>query len=780
MRTLIRTTGLVFIGALLFAFLVPVPTFDDPLSTVLLDHDGILLGATLADDDQWRFGPSARVPDRFARAAVAYEDRRFRHHPGFDPLALLRAAVQNLRAYEVVSGGSTLTMQVVRLSRGDRPRTYLEKLVEIVLAVRLELAADKEEILALYAEYAPFGGNTVGLEAAAWRYFGRPPDRLSWGEAAALAVLPNSPALVHPGRNRELLRSKRDELIERLVRRGIIDRVDGELARAEPLPSVPLAIPRTAPHLLARAHSEGVRGRIRSTVVARAQRRATRVVAGHAARLRGMGIDNAAAVIAEVDTGRVLAYVGNVGDPADGGEGVWVDVVTAPRSTGSILKPFLYAAMLDAGEVLPTELVPDVPTRIGGFAPENYDQTFSGAVPASTALARSLNVPAVRMLRSFGVARFYRTLRRLGMTTLHRSPDEYGLTLILGGAEATLWDLVGMYAGLGRVVNRFGGEDEAAPVPSPPVYRLDGEHPSWTEKKTAPLDPGACYETLRGLLEVTRPGVERSWRRFASSRRIAWKTGTSYGHRDAWAIGITPGHVVGVWAGNADGEGRSGLSGSTAAAPILFDLFDTVEPSGWFAVPESRMTEIEVCAASGMRPTAACAERMRVTVPLSALPGRSCPYCRVVHLGPAGRRVHGDCESVERMRSVGWFVLPPTVEWYYRRAHSDYRPLPALRADCRSSGAGSGPELSCVHPADGSRVFVPVQLDGRIGRVVFRAAHRRPETRVFWHLDETYVGETSGIHRLGLAPEPGDHTLLLIDEDGEEVRVSFTVLAREP
>jgi penicillin-binding protein 1C len=389
-----------------------------------------------------------------------------------DPLALVRAAASNLRRGRVVSGGSTLTMQVVRLARKGRPRTLVEKTIEVILALRLTASLTKEQVLGLYAAYAPFGGNTVGLDAAAWRYFGRDARRLSWAETAALAVLPNAPSLVHPGRNRELLLAKRNRLLEALRARGSIDALTADLARREPLPPAPERLPMLAPHLVARVRGETAARRfragdaspwVRTTLRRAVQERATAILGRHRRTLSENGVWNAAALVLDVPKGEVLAYAGNLWPPGPDEHGEHVDVVPARRSTGSVLKPLLFASMLDAGEVLPAQLVPDVPTHLGSFHPENFDRAYSGAVPAAQALARSLNVPAVRLLRAHGVDRFCAVLRGLGITTLDRPGEHYGLALILGGAEGTLWDVTGVYAGLARsALSRSEGEARAA------------------------------------------------------------------------------------------------------------------------------------------------------------------------------------------------------------------------------------------------------------------------------------------------------------------------------
>ncbi len=791
----LRTAGIAAGSFLAFWLFVPVVPFDDPLSTVVLDRDGELIGASIAADGQWRFGVADAVPEKFADAITCFEDRRFYWHPGVDPLALGRAAVSNLRGRRIVSGGSTLTMQVVRLARKGRPRTLGEKAIEAVLALRLSLSLSKRQVLGLYAAYAPFGGNSVGLDAAAWRYFGREARQLSWAETATLAVLPNAPALVHPGRNRDLLLAKRNRLLDRLRESGTIDALTADLAKLEPLPLAPEPLPMLAPHLVARVRAERVARRfraedpspwVRTTLRKAVQARAMEIVARHQRALEENGVHNAAVLVVDVVTGEVTAYVGNQWPPGRDDQGDHVDVVPARRSTGSVLKPLLYASMLEAGEVLPAQLVADVPTHIGAFHPENFDRAYAGAVPASQALARSLNVPAVRLLRAHGVERFAAVLRRLGLTTLDHPGAYYGLALILGGAEGTLWDVTGVYAGLARSA-LAANDGEARRAFEAPRYRVERfgsavRASSSRESKggASPLSPAASYLTLQAMLEVERPGDELAWRAFGSARKVAWKTGTSYGFRDAWAVGVTPEHAVGVWVGNASGEGRPGLTGHSAAAPILFDLVGTLPGAGWFAAPRAVLEDVDVCARSGMRAGPQCETRRAELVPHAGLDSPPCSFCRLVHADDAlAWQVHADCEPLASIRTLRWFVLPPALETHFRRFHADYRPPPPYRPDCRTAlGALGSGSLSFVYPREGAAVYVPVEIDGSLGRVVFEAAHRDPRARVFWHLDDEYQGETVDMHQLALAPRPGDHTLVLVDERGETVSRRFSVVGR--
>lgn len=393
-RICLLAVGLTLLLAAGFFLALPRTLFDEPFSATVWSRDGRLLSAKVAPDGQWRFFPTDSVPGKFRTAITTYEDKRFDRHFGVDPLALARAVGQNLAAGRIESGASTLTMQTIRLSRGGKPRTFGEKFVEAVLALRLEMRCSKEEILALYAAHAPFGGNVVGLESASWYYFGRSARDLSWAESALLAVLPNAPSLIHMKRNRERLREKRDRLLDRIRSGGHIDSLTCALAKLEPLPEAPEPMPMEAMHLLGKMRT----GALRSTLDADLQGRVNALARRYNAQYRGNRINNLAVVVMDVRSGEVLAYAGNVYDPGDRSAGTGVDVIPARRSSGSVLKPILYAGMLDDGTALPTMLFPDVPTYYRDFTPQNYNRTFDGAVPANRVVERSLNVPSVRML----------------------------------------------------------------------------------------------------------------------------------------------------------------------------------------------------------------------------------------------------------------------------------------------------------------------------------------------------------------------------------------------
>ncbi len=771
--------------AVAFWWMLPDPLFSEPLASVLLARDGTLLSARIAADGQWRFPPLTEVPGKYRRALLEFEDKRFEHHIGVDPLALARAIKLNLTHRRTVSGASTITMQVARLARAggsngegaDRalPRTYAEKVLEMLFALRLEMSYSKGQILATYASHAPFGGNVVGLEAASWRYFGRSPQSLSWAEAATLAVLPNAPSLVTPGRNRATLKAKRDRLLQRLREAGALTELDLRLALAEPLVDAPLPLPNGAPHLLEtlRVQHPGL-SRFETTLDASLQAAATQMVHDRAQVLAREQIHNTAALIVDNRSFEVLAYVGNAEWSTRNELGLAVDIIQRPRSTGSVLKPFLYAAMLDGGQLLPHMLVADVPTQYSGYSPENFDHAYRGAVPADVALAQSLNVPAVRSLKEYGVERFYDLLHRMGMSTLTREPQDYGLTLILGGAEGTLWDITGMYANLVDIARH------TTPGPPPPRHSLHVLQTSQAIALPSEFTPAAAWLTLNALLEAQRPAEEAHWKSFASSRNIAWKTGTSWGSRDAWAVGSTSRYTVAVWVGNASGEGRPGLTGATAAAPLMFALHDRLNPAPWLTQPILDMKRVDVCRDDGFLANEEC-ERTVDWIPAASHFNRQSPYHHLVHLDRGGRfQVDSSCEHVANMQHVSWFVLPPAQEFYFRRAHSSYRELPAWRTDCQRSGGadGRGP-MEFLYPNPAERIYIPMELDGVRGRTVFEAVHRDRDARLYWHLDGVYLGTTQTFHQLALDIPPGAHVVTIVDAAGNRLSRSFEVLARE-
>jgi penicillin-binding protein 1C len=773
------------------------PPFPADYSTAVLDRDGDILRVFLNDREQWHLPPrpDAAVPEKLTAAVLLFEDGRFWSHPGVDPFALLRAAWSNLRAGRVVSGASTLTMQVARLMR-PKARTLIHKLGEMLLALRLEYRYNKDDILRLYLDHAPYGGNIVGYRAAAWRYFGKDPARLTWGEAATLAVLPNAPGLVSPTADAGRLKQKRDQLLQRLQAQGHIDSSTGSLAQREAIAAGVHPFPRLAPHLTRRLKGAG--RWLQTGIDIRLQRQAAAQVRRYAGFLRRLGVQNVAALIAETGSGQVRAYVGSQDFSDHQGLGQ-VDGVVAPRSSGSLLKPFLYALAMDEGLALPQTLLEDIPLQYGTFAPRNADERFSGLVTARQALVRSLNVPAVHLLRQYGIFPFYHFLQEAGVSTLFRRADDYGLPLIIGGAEVNLWDMAGLFRGLGQE-GRFASLDLLAEAG--PGTRL--------------LSPEAAYLTLEVLRQVDRPGAEYYWRQYQDRWPLAWKTGTSYGHRDAWAVGVSPQWVVAVWAGNFSGGGNANLAGAATAGPLLFDLFNALpkdERRRWFVPPPS-MGAVEVCAISGYTAGSHCPDKIQVPAPAAMKALTLCPYHRTLFVNrpsvnrPSVNRPSVNHASVNRSptdtvaveqapvglggdplvqaaveqvcslcwgeaghRAEQWLVLPPEVA-----SHVSFIAAPPSHRSSCPAQAEAVP-LRLVYPRPGSRLRLGRDFDGAVQPIVFRAAHRDDRRTLHWYLDQRYLGQTRLRHTRAVTLEPGWHTLEVVDQSGHRSRSRFMALA---
>jgi len=753
---------------------LPRILFNEPYATVIESNDGELLGAKIASDGQWRFPAQDSVPEKFKKCVVYFEDQHFYNHPGFNPVAMLKAIRENNNAGKIVRGGSTLTQQVIRLSRKGRHRTYFEKIIEMILATRLELRYSKNKILELYAAHAPYGGNVVGLEMASWRYFGVQSPQLSWAESATLAVLPNAPSLIYPGKNQQKLLQKRNRLLLKLQREEIIDRQTYELAIAEPLPQKPYDLPQIAPHLLERSAKNHEGQHIKTTIDIALQHRVNQIAKYYYNQYKQNEVSNLAILVVDIQNRNIISYVGNA--PTDAEHQKDVDIISAPRSTGSILKPFLYAAMLDEGELLPNTLIPDIPTQISGYKPENFNLTFDGAVPAHRALSRSLNIPAVLMLQDFGVNKFYEELQKFRLRDISKQPDHYGLSLILGGAESNLWDLCRTYAGLSSTVDYFNRHDakyrsnEFAELNYKYGFKTDFGFESF--QKTI-LGAGAIWLTYNAMEEVSRPEGDEAWKFYDSSLKIAWKTGTSFGNRDAWAIGSNSRYVVGIWVGNATGEGRPTLTGVSSAAPILFDVFNLLPRKKWFATPLNDLEEVEVCSLSGYLAKEDC-PKIKQFVPLNGKATKVCPYHKTVHLDKTEKfRVNSNCENIADIVTKSWFVLPPVMEWYYKSQNIEYTALPPFRGDCASGMSGA---MDFIYPKANTKIYLTKNFNSEIQPVILKVAHTNRDMELYWYVDDVYKGSTKTFHEFAIDAVSGFHYVTVVDETGNEIRRKIEIV----
>lgn len=772
----IKLLILLGLGVYLF-FCLPKPLFKAPHATVVESAEGDLLGARIARDGQWRFPTLDSVPYKFEKCILLFEDQYFYAHPGFNPMAMGKAIWGNITT-DKRRGGSTITQQVIRLSRKGSERSYTEKLVELVKATRLEAGYSKKEILNMYATYAPFGGNVVGLETASWRYFGLSASRLSWGQMAALAVLPNNPSIVRPGRNEETLSRKRNQLLKKLWKTGVIDETTYTLSLLEKLPGKPYPLPQLAPHLVERIKQTSEGQRIKTTIKTPLQRELNRLAAAHYSQVKQNEIYNLAIIVMDVASKEVIGYVGNA--PTDNAHHKDVDVITKSRSTGSILKPLLYAGMLDEGRILPKTLVADIPTSINKYQPQNFNKQYNGAVAADVALARSLNVPAVRMLREYGLDKYYSNIQKMNMAGINKPPGHYGLAMILGGAESSLFELTKTYAGLAHTLNGFNSSSSEYVSQAFKGYTFIRKNPSELHQKKilsaqpAVFSAGAIYNTLETLRMVNRPNGEENWHFYEDAQPIAWKTGTSFGFKDAWAVGVTPQYAIGVWVGNADGEGRPGITGIQAAAPLFFNVLRSLPSDGrWFEPPYDDLIAIKTCTKSGMKASPYCPETSQTAVPLAGQYSKPCAYHRQLYLNKNETyRVHSDCYELDQMKAKIYFTLPPAMEFYYTSTHPEYKVIPPLHPACGLEGELP---MTFIYPKNNEDVILPKNFDEAINDVVFKVVHRNAKTKVFWYLNHTYVGTTEDFHELAIVPDIGTYVLTVVDSDGNELKKTIKI-----
>ena len=740
------------------------PLFKGDYSAVILDEQGEILRVFLNTAEQWHMPPdeAVPVPAKLVSAVLCFEDKYFYLHGGVNPYALLRAAAQDISSRSTVSGASTLTMQLARLLK-PKSRTIFNKLLEIFQALKIEALYSKEQILKLYLDHAPYGGNIIGYRTAALKYFGKWADHLTWGEAALLAILPNAPAVIAPGLDNSRLEEKRNRLLKKMLDLKIIDRETLNISLAEPVPVTIKDFPMSAPHLAAALQLQHQGMYVKTTINKQLQDDLTVLVAQQKEHLGYLGVKNVAVLVVETGSGKVRAYIGSQ-DFFDRETQGQVDGVMAPRSTGSILKPFLYALCMDEGMILPGSLLKDVETHFGSFSPVNSNFRYSGLVPAREALIRSLNVPAVRLLSEYGLYKFYMFLKRAGMSTLFRPYFDYGLPLIIGGAEATVFDMAALFRGLGN----YGTFS--------PLKLLEGEGDA--EKGLSLISPGAAWLVLDILKEVSRPEAEYYWQQYQEQWPLAWKTGTSYGQRDAWSIGVSPQWTIAVWAGNFSGEGNPNLKSGNSAAPLLFNVFNYLpksrEKAHWFARPDTVLTLVKVCKDTGYLATAECPATEYVPAPQFMRSFVPCRYHKTVYVTTDEKySVCSLCWEPGKYKKVSRLLYPPDVVQYLRTRGQLINRIPPHKPDC--PGLVNTKAVQILYPLENSKLWIPRDFYGTYEKITCKVAHRNTNQVVFWYLDSVYIKETTGDHNLALSLDKGWHELLVIDQDGQQDNVKFFV-----
>lgn len=753
------------------AFPPPLPRQRDT-STLVVARDGTPLRAFADADGVWRYPASAdSVSPLYLQALLNYEDRWFWRHPGINPWGLLRAGKQWLFEQRIVSGGSTLTMQVARML-DPHTRTPWGKAKQLLRAVQLELHLSKAQILALYLERAPYGGTIEGVEAASWAYLGKPASQLSHAEAALLAVLPQSPSRLRPDRHPEAAQRARDKVLERLVSLGVWSREEVDDARIEPVVTRALQPPLHAALLAQRLRSAQPRAaRIESTLDIGLQRTLEERVSSYFSQLPER--TSAALLVVDNRTLEARAYVGSVafGDKQRLGH---VDMVQAWRSPGSTLKPFLYGMALDDGLIHSESLMVDAPQSFGGYRPGNFDAAFNGPVSAATALRLSLNVPAVDLLDRVGSARFAARLSHAGINLQFPHGSAPNLSLILGGTGARLEDLVGTFAAFNR--NGIAGRVRYTAQDAVIERRL--------------MSPGAAWITREVLESNPRPGYGTGTFDVTGRPRVAWKTGTSYGYRDAWAIGTTRHYTVGVWVGRPDGTPLPGQYGAVTALPLMFEVVDSLPRQAGDAstapMPAS-VAQADICWPTGglAEQTAAplCQRRMPAFVLDEVVPPTFAEReARLWQPGlqrfqvdaRTGLRLSPECSRPHEPVQCEIARWPALLSPWLPQAQRQASQLPALSPDCSDDGRESGGTLHIEGLNDRATLARAPNAEHGV-RLQLRALGN--DTTVDWLLDDRWIARTEGARLFQRDfDEVGEHTLTALAADGAWTQVRFRIL----
>lgn len=729
-----------FLLGVLAVFLVPIPKLKQKQSSVLYDKNGSLLSATIADDGQWRFPIEGNLPKPLKQSILAYEDAYFYKHFGVNPISIAKSIYLNVKEKKVVRGGSTITMQVMRMYRGNQSRTIPQKLIEILGAIKLEILYSKEEILTLWATMAPFGGNTVGAQSAAIRYYERNLDELSLSEYATLAVLPNSPAMVHLNRNKNELLRKRNFVLEKLWSEKKIDSINYQLAIREELPTFSPIVEQKAFHYLSFLRKKFPNQFVfHSNLQPHLQQSTQEILNDYAHRYQLDGIQNAAAIIIDNQSNEIVSYVGNV--TKQNGAIQYVDCSQGLRSYGSLLKPFLYAFSIEKGNFLPNEQIKDIPTNINGFIPKNFDRQYRGVVNMDEFVSKSLNIPSVRVLNYVGIESFYGHLKDdLKLSALHNDAHHYGLSIILGGAEASLYDMARIYKGLVRNYNGY-------PYPYNAPKHLAGE-PVQKESEQV-YSAQTIWHTLQAMQSVNRPADEQQFFKMGGEK-IAWKTGTSYGHRDAWSVGSSQDYTVAIWVGNETGDGRYDLTGVKKAAPILFEVFRELKKAQPFQEKIRQGKTVQVCKQSGR------------------LSGRFCPTIYEISLADVSHQLR-NCNQHEKANNGEIiFKTDPVVAYY----HDEFFGIKQKKQNLIQK------QIQFIYPEKNAVIQVPKKLNEEYAQILAKANSNYESAEIYWYLNGKFQQKTIKNHQISLPVEEGEHSMYISDQYGNEQRVHFEVVKR--
>ncbi|MGZ4010008.1 MAG: penicillin-binding protein 1C [Flavisolibacter sp.] len=748
--------GCLFLTFFLLNLIFPLPDKIE-YSTIILDKDGQLVNAYLTKDQKWRMKTELNeISPLLRKTIIAKEDKYFYYHPGINFFAVGRAAVMNVLRMRRTSGASTITMQVARALHPAK-RNLISKSVEMFRAFQLEWKYSKDEILQMYLNLVPYGSNIEGVKSASLLYFNKYPDHLSLAEITALSIIPNRPSSLVIGKSNDIIIKERNRWLRKFADDGVFPRKEIEDAWAEPLNARRISVPHLLPHLSYKLKT-GLGGNIIQTNInLNTQLKVEKLTADYTRGLRLENIKNAAVVVIDNKTHSVVAYLGSASftDTTDGGQ---VNGAAAVRQPGSTLKPLLYGLCFDEGLLTPKTVVNDVAVNYNGYAPENYDRKFKGPVTVEYALDHSLNIPAVKTLELLGKDKLINKLSQCNFKQIQRDQRKLGLSLILGGCGATLEQLTGLFSAFANNGAYF----------TPQYLRSDS-----SSKRVQLLSPAASYMITEILSKVNRPDFPLNWTATEHMPKIAWKTGTSYGRRDAWSIGYNKNYTVGVWIGNFSAVGVPELSGSNSATPLLFKIFNTIDydsNSNWYEPPQDCQLRL-VCSETGLPPGPYCTNLISdYFIPLISS-SKQCNHLEEIKISADSSISF--CESCAP--TTGYIkrlyrVVDAEMQDYYNQNGIAFQKIPPHNPDCEKIFKGDGPRITS--PSNGSEYYIntkdpePLQLKATAGTDV---------TKLYWYIDDRFYKTTGAKEKQFFVPTEGPVKISCTDDKGRNRNIWIRV-----
>ena len=745
---------------LILNWIFPLPGEKD-FSQVILASDGSLMNAYLTEDDKWRMHTYLdEVSPDMTRAITQKEDKWFYYHFGFNPVAMSRALFNNVFTGRRTSGASTITMQLARMMEPKR-RNYLNKMIEVFRSMQLELKYSKKEILELYLSYLPYGGNVEGVKAASYIYFDRSPEQLSLSQSVLLAVIPNRPNSLRLDKHTGVAMQARDKWLRRFEREEVFPKEQIVAAIEEPVETKRYQIEPFAPHFCQELHYNrfGHAEEIQTTLDPKIQQITERLLAKYVNRVRNRGVSNGAVIVVENEGAAVRGYCGSADfyDDLNGGQN---NGTKAVRSPGSALKPSLYALGFDEGIITPKTHLLDIPVNFSGYAPENYDLTFHGSVTTEYALRNSLNIPPVRLLNTIGTGKYFDLMKSAGFETIEKQRKDLGLSVILGGCGVTLEELVRLYAAFANKGKMY------------PLAYTQEQIDSLAEPKQL-YSAASSWMIAEILSGIERPDMPNEYLAVSGNSKIAWKTGTSHGKRDGWAIGFSPKYTIGVWVGNFDGKGASDLSGAVMAVPLLFELFNGIDnsrPEDWFVQPPS-VYERKVCAETGNVPSGLCRLRVEDFFIRNVSHSKTCGLEREVYTSEDSTIQYcTECLPEKSfVKQVYPLYVPELALWMEDNQRKYLRP-PKHNPDCEAILQTPGPKI--ISPSADYEYLVQ---DGAGQEILLQAASDAMTDRHYWFVNKQFYKSCLPGERIFFEPAEGTYELSCMDNNGRESHVKIVV-----